>query len=403
MVPMLPVSDLLQVAREEASGAEVAARTPLRYGRGGADAPVIVWNVCRHCNMSCPHCYAAAAWRPSREDLSTDEALHLLDDLAACGVRVVIFSGGEPLMRPDLFRLLAHARDLGIAPQLSTNGVFIDTSVAERLAAAGVAYVGVSIDGIPEFNDTYRGMEGGYDAAANGLRCAKAAGMRTGLRMTLTRRNADQLEAMLECAADLEADRFYVSHLLYSGRGRRMAKEDLSRSETRALLFGLFESADSLLDAGAGPRVITGSNDSDGPLLLRWITVRYGEEAARPVHALLLGRGGNSAGEKILDIDHRGRVHPDQFWREETLGDVRRTPFASILEHPFRKLLRDRVRHLTGRCGACSYRELCRGSHRERAIAYHGERWAPDPACVMTDEEIGFALAEGTDAAPPDA
>ena len=387
---MLLVSDLLEVARNETSGHDVGARAPQRFARAGSHAPVVVWNVCRHCNMSCPHCYAAASYRPSREDLSTQEAIRLLDEMAECGVRIVIFSGGEPLLRSDLLELLAHASQIGITPQLSTNGVFIDEPMAARLAAAGVAYVGISIDGLREFNDAYRGMEGGYEAACRGLRCAKAAGMRTGIRATLTRRNMDDLMALVEIARELDVDRFYVSHLLYSGRGRRMAQEDLSREEARAILFSLFVTAESLLEEGSSIRIVTGSNDSDGPLLLRWIETRYGEAAAQPVHKLLLERGGNSAGERILNIDHRGRVHPDQFWRQETLGDVREVPFNTVLAHPLRKLLAERLEHLTGRCAVCDYRRLCRGSHRERALAFHGERWAPDPACVMEDAEIGL-------------
>jgi radical SAM protein with 4Fe4S-binding SPASM domain len=387
---MLPVSDLLEVAREEATGAEVGARAPHRFAPG-MSSPVIVWNVCRHCNMSCPHCYAAAAFRPSREDLDTGEAMRLLDDLVSCGVRIVIFSGGEPLLREDLFELAAHARQVGIAPQLSTNGVFIDEACAGRLAEAGFAYVGISIDGIESFNDEYRGMEGGHDAAVRGLRCAKAAGMRTGLRMTLTARNSEQIGDMLALAREVRADRFYVSHLLYSGRGRKMAAEDVGRVRVRALLHELFAAAEGMLDDGAATRVVTGSNDSDGPLLLRWIEARHGEGPAAPVRALLRERGGNSAGEKILNIDHRGHVHPDQFWRQETLGDVRRDAFATILQHPMRKLLTERSEHLTGRCGACDYRELCRGSHRERAIACSGGLWDPDPACVLEDGEIGVS------------
>jgi radical SAM protein with 4Fe4S-binding SPASM domain len=396
---VLPVSDLLELARNPATGDDVGARSPERYALPGMHAPVIVWNVCRHCNMSCPHCYAAAAYRPSREDLTTDEALRLLDDLAGCGVRIVIFSGGEPLLRPDLLELLSHAHRLGIAPQLSTNGVYIDEETAGKLAAAGVRYVGVSVDGVREFNDGYRGMEGGYDAACLGIRNAKSAGMRTGLRMTLTRLNVEQLPRMVELATGHETDRFYVSHLLYSGRGRRMASDDLPRKETREALFSLFETAESLVDGRSPTRVVTGSNDSDGPLLLRWMEQRYGAEAAEPVRKLLLQRGGNSAGEKILNVDHRGHVHPDQFWRSETIGDVRKEGFETILRHPLRSLLAERTEHLTGRCGACRYRSLCRGSHRERAIAFYGELWAPDPACVLEDAEIGLeagARPEGT-------
>jgi radical SAM protein with 4Fe4S-binding SPASM domain len=384
---MLPVSDLLEVARDERSGSDVGARAPQRFGSAGG--PVIVWNVCRHCNMSCPHCYAAAAYRPSKEDLTTAEGRVLLEDLAACGVRVVIFSGGEPMLREDICELASYASSLGIAPQLSTNGVYIDDEAAARLARADFRYVGISIDGVPAFNDRYRGMEGGYAAALRGIDCAKAAGMRTGMRMTLTRLNCDQVGALLDVAVDHDVDRFYVSHLLYSGRGAKMAGDDLSRPESRAALEALFTAAEDLLDCQSPTRVVTGSNDSDGPLLLRWIEARYGEPRAKPVHDLLRERGGNSAGEKILNIDHKGLVHPDQFWRAETLGDVRREPFAKILAHPMRKALRGRAEKLEGRCGACHYREICRGSHRERAIAAGKGLWGPDPACVMEDAEIG--------------
>jgi radical SAM protein with 4Fe4S-binding SPASM domain len=390
-MPMLPVSDLIEVARRRVAGSELRSRAPSRFGDRGERAPVVVWNVCMHCNMTCPHCYAAAVARPAPADLDTDEALALIDDLAGCGVRVVIFSGGEPLLRPDLFELLDRARERGIAAQLSTNGVGIDAAVAERLASAGVAYVGVSIDGLAAFNDEYRGLPGGFEAALRGLRCAKRAGMRTGLRMTLTRRNVAQLPAMAEVARGAGADRFYVSHLLYSGRGFHVAADDLSRAQARAALESLFERAESLLVAGESLRVVTGSNDYDGVFLLRWIGERYGAKAAERVRRLLRQRGGNSAGERILNIDSRGRVHPDQFWRSAVLGDVRRQSFAAILEHPLREQLRRRLDHLTGRCGRCVHRSLCRGSHRERALARFRDPWAPDPACVMEDAEIGVA------------
>jgi len=389
---MLPVSDLIEVARQRVSGAELRADAPRRFGGAGEHAPVMIWNVCMHCNMSCPHCYAAAVSEPAPSDLSLAEGLDLIDQMAACGVQVVIFSGGEPLLRPDVLELISHAREVGISPQLSTNGSLIDAEMAARIAAAGVRYVGISIDGLEKFNDEYRGLDGGFELARAGLRNSKAAGMRTGLRMTLTSRNAHELDAMIAVAKADEVDRFYVSHLVYSGRGYHVSGDDLSREAARDALLRLFERAEALLVAGSGPRIVTGSNDSDGPFLLRWITQRFGDDAATPVRELLLERGGNSAGERILNIDSRGRVHPDQFWRAAVLGDVRKQRFADILEHPMRVELRNRIDYLEGRCGVCSERALCRGSHRERALARYRDRWAPDPACVMEDAEIG---AEG--------
>ncbi len=396
---MLPVTDLIEIALGRSESAALRARAPRRFADAAASAPVVIWNICMHCNMHCPHCYAAAIAEPSPSDLSHEEGVELIDQLADAGVRVVIFSGGEPLLRADAIELIAHAKRRGISPQLSTNGVLIDEPVAERLREAGVAYVGVSIDGIESFNDAYRGLGGGFAAALRGLRNAKAAGMKTGLRMTLSQRNVDQLEAMLEVARDARVDRFYVSHLVYSGRGFKVAHEDLSRQQQRDTLRWLFETAEALIETDPELAIVTGSNDSDGVFLLRWIRERYGDLAGAKVRALLHQRGGNPAGERILNVDSRGRVHPDQFWRSAVLGDIREQRFAKILEHPLREQLRRRLEYLTGRCGACSEREICRGSHRERALALHRDLWASDPACVMEDAEIGVQAAAALEAA----
>jgi radical SAM protein with 4Fe4S-binding SPASM domain len=386
---MLPVTDLLQLALGRSEADDLSAGAPRRFEAVTRNSPVVIWNICMHCNMHCPHCYAAAVAKPVPTDLTHAEGIDLIDQLADAGVRVVIFSGGEPLLRADVFDLIAHAKQRGLSPQLSTNGVLIDEEVAKRLADVGVAYVGISIDGIESFNDAYRGLEGGFEAALRGLRNAKGAGMKTGLRMTLSKRNFDQLESMIEVARDVRVNRFYVSHLVYSGRGFKVAHEDLSRDEQRSTLRWLFEKAESLLDRDREFKIVTGSNDSDGVFLLQWIRERHGDAASAKVRELLLQRGGNSAGERILNIDSRGRVHPDQFWRAAVLGDIREERFEKILEHPMRDELERRLEFLTGRCGVCTEREICRGSHRERALAFYRDRWASDPACVMEDAEIG--------------
>jgi radical SAM protein with 4Fe4S-binding SPASM domain len=396
---MLPVTDLIEVALGRSEIGDLSARAPRRFEAVTRDTPVVIWNICMHCNMHCPHCYAAAVAEPSPTDLTHEEGIDLLDQLADAGVRVMIFSGGEPLLRADVFELIAHAKQRGISPQLSTNGVLIDEDVAKQLADAGIAYVGISIDGIESFNDAYRGLSGGFDAALRGLRNAKAAGMKTGLRMTLSKRNFDQLESMVDVARDAHVNRFYVSHLVYSGRGYKVAHEDLNREQQRATLSWLFEKAESLLDLDPEFKIVTGSNDSDGVYLLHWIRERHGEAAGAKVRELLLLRGGNSAGERILNIDSRGRVHPDQFWRAAVLGDIRRESFATILAHPLRDQLSRRLEYLTGRCGTCSERKLCRGSHRERALAFHRDPWASDPACVMEDTEIAAAKPTGLEVA----
>lgn len=384
---MLMVSDMLAVARGMVREERVRERSPDRFTPREAPA-IVVWNVCQHCDLRCPHCYVSAGTKPSSRDLDTVDAHTVIDDLADNGVKVIIFSGGEPLLRPDLFELIEHARRRGLGAQLSSSGIHLDEEIASRLAALGVGYVGISIDGTRAFNDEYRGIEGAFDRALAGVKNAHAAGMKTGVRMTLTRRNVAQMEKVLEAAEIAGADRFYVSHLVYAGRGLRLMGDDLSPSESRSLLLRLFALAEERLEQGAKVRFVTGSNDSDGPLLLRWIEGRHGADAASRVERLLQMRGGNSAGEKLLAIDPRGRVHPDQFWQGMTLGQLPAQPLAEILAHPMRAELRAREARLEGRCGGCRFQSLCRGSHRERALAAHGDLWAEDPACVMTDAEI---------------
>jgi radical SAM protein with 4Fe4S-binding SPASM domain len=394
---MLMVSQLLRVARGEVEPGTLRAGRPMRFGAVATAPVVVVWNVCRHCNMSCPHCYAAAGAKPSLADLSTAEGLRLLDQIAESGVRTVIFSGGEPLLRQDLDWLLRGAVARGLAAQLSTNGTLLDAATARRLRACGVSYVGVSIDGRPDFNDSYRGLVGGYHRALEALRHVQAVGVRTGLRITLTRRNVDQVAHVLEAARSVGAARFYVSHLVDAGRGRAVAGDDLDRGEARDALRALFARAEALLEDERAPEVVTGSNDSDGPFLALWVAARFGRAAAERVESLLLARGGNSAGQRLVSIDHRGRVHPDQFWPAVTLADVRREGFAAALRHPLRDELGRRAELLTGRCRSCRFLASCRGSHRERAVARHGDRWGPDPACVLTDEEIRAGSAHAAE------
>jgi len=392
---VLMVSDLIDLARGFAEGGALRARAPSRFEARSETVPVIVWNVCRHCNMSCPHCYAAAGPSASSRDLSREEALGVLEQLARAGVRHVIFSGGEPLLRSDLLELVARAHALGLGAHLSSNGSLLDEAVAARLREAGVSYVGVSIDGMAAWNDDYRGLEGGFERASGGLRAAKAAGLRTGLRITVTRRNAAMLEPLIEHALELGVDRFYVSHLVYAGRARAIQSDDLEPAESRRLLESLFERALALAEAGSGTRIVTGGNDSDGALLYLWARDRWGESADARIHEMLLARGGNSAGESVLDIDHQGRVHPDQFWREAVLGDLRLQSFEEILAHPLRAQLADRESRLHGRCGGCAYLRLCRGSHRERALSRYGDLWASDPSCVLRDDELGGVSPQG--------
>ncbi len=389
---MLPVSELL--ASTEAPGGAVSLRaaTPDRFGPVAAPV-VVVWNVCPHCNQRCPHCYAAAVQRPSPDTLGTEAALALVDRLAEGGVRQLVLSGGEPLLRADLERIARRASERGLRVHLSSNGTRLTYARARALAGAGVVYVGVSLDGRSAFHDAWRGSPRGFERAARGLEHARAAGMRTGVRITVTSRNAAEVFPLLEWAVRWGVDRFYVSHLLPSGRAGELSDSVLGLDARRLLMWRLFEWAERAVRRGVRTRLVTGGNDSDGPLLMLWAAVRLGRERSDRLAELLRARGGNSAGERILCVDHRGVVYPDQFWRTAPVGDLRRQSLSEVLRHPLLRALRGRERGLQGRCACCRFQDVCRGSHRERAEWAYGSRWAPDPACHLTEAECAPSRA----------
>ncbi len=376
---MLRVSRLLDVAR---SG------RPLGFTRPESGPFVVVWNVCRHCNLRCPHCYIAAGARPSPRDLDTAGGRRLLESIAAGGVSAVVFSGGEPLLREDLEELVAHASSLGLSAHLSTSGVLLDPRRAGSLRAAGCSYAGVSIDGPPAFHDANRGLAGAFDRALAGLEAARESGMRTGLRMTLTRASAGWIAWVADVARTARADRFYVSHLVYAGRGLALLPDVLDRPGTRRALDGLFELAGEWLAERVSTEVVTGAGEWDGAYLVHWLRGSRGEADARRVEEALRARGGNTAGEAVLSIDPDGRVHPDPFWRTASVGDLTRETLAEVLAHPKLADLRRREDLLRGRCRDCRWLDLCRGGHRARAEAATGDPWGDDPACPLSSSEI---------------
>ncbi len=207
---MLRISHYLRSLAEDAP-------TPRRAG--GRRAPVVIWNLLRRCNLTCKHCYSTSADSDFRGELETAEILRGIDDLRAAGVRVLILSGGEPLMHPDLFEIAAHARQAGMFVALSSNGTLIDEGNIQRVAEARFDYVGISLDGLRETHDRFRQKQGSFDAALAAMRLCREADIRVGMRTTLTEENAAQLPALLDLMRELDVQKFYLSHLNYSGRG----------------------------------------------------------------------------------------------------------------------------------------------------------------------------------------
>lgn len=354
--------------------------------------PVVVWNVGRRCNLHCVHCYSDSENRAYSGELTTAEGKALLDDLAAFEIPVLLLSGGEPLIRTDLFELMAYARERGLRITLSTNGTLISPDVASRLRALGVSYVGISLDGIGATNDRFRGHKGAFEKAMAGFRNCKAVGQRVGLRMTLTRRNCQDLDQIFDFIEAEEIDRACFYHLVYSGRGN--SADELAPALARAAVDTILHRTLEFAERGLRKEIFTVDNHADGPYL--YLKLREQDpQRADEVLALLKWNGGGlySSGVGIADIDFLGNVHPDQFWMSHALGNVRERKFSMIWQDtsdPLLAGLRDRAPRLKGRCGACQWKDVCGGSFRVRAMQVHGDPWAEDPGCYLTDEECGL-------------
>jgi radical SAM protein with 4Fe4S-binding SPASM domain len=364
---------------------------PRRPAPDGVPRPVVVWTTTRRCNLACLHCYAAAADRPFRGELSTDEARAFIADLGAFNVPVLLLSGGEPLVRPDLFELAAFAHEQGIRTTLSTNGTRITPDMARRIKEVGFGYVGISLDGIGARHDAFRGQDGAFDAALAGIRHCVAVGQRVGLRLTLTRHTVRDLDAIFALIEREQVDRACFYHLVPSGRGRHIAEDQLRPDEAREAVGRIFEQARDFHRRGLRKELLTVDNHADGPHLYLKVLAEEGPERAGDLLALLRRNGGNSSGARLAHVDNLGNVHPDQFWWRQQLGNVRTRPFSAIWSDttiPLLEALRHRRALLRGRCGGCRFLDVCNGNFRARAEAATGDPWADDPGCYLRDEEI---------------
>jgi len=348
--------------------------------------PIVVWNTTNRCNLACQHCYIEAEDRVYNGELTTDEAKTFIDDLAQSRVPVLLFSGGEPLLREDLFELGAYAAMKGLRPVISTNGTLITSKIAAKIKESGFQYVGVSLDGNEEIHDKFRGQKGAFEAAINGIRNSLAAGNKTGIRFTINRLNQAALPDILNIVEQEKIQRFCMYHLVYAGRGKSIAALDTTAEEKRQTIELLIRRTLDFHERGIEVEVLTTDNHADGIYILKYIE-RTNPERVPEIKALLEMHGGCSAGQKMANVDPLGNVHACQFWGHETLGNVRQTPFSVIWQKnrgEFILKIRSKESHVEGRCAECRYKSLCCGC-RIRAEAVSGNIWGEDPACYLTD------------------
>ncbi|MBW2172291.1 MAG: 12,18-didecarboxysiroheme deacetylase [Deltaproteobacteria bacterium] len=376
----------------------------LRYGRHSGKLPshllqfskdkrpVVVWNITQRCNLKCIHCYAHAKDVTFKNELTTEEGKALLDDFAQFGVPVVLFSGGEPVMRKDLPELARYAVKRGMRAVISTNGTLITPEKAELFKEIGLSYVGISVDGMEEVNDRFRGVKGAFQGAVTGIRNCQEAGIKVGLRFTMNRLNAAEIPSIFDLIEELNVPRICFYHLVYTGRGSKLIEEDLSHEETRAVVDLIMDRTKDLHDRGKPTEVLTVDNHADGPYLYLRLQ-KEDPQRAKEVLELLKMNEGNSSGRGIGCVSWDGSIHADQFWRHYSFGNVKERPFSEVwsdTSNDLMKKLKDKKKYVKGRCAECQWLNICAGNFRVRPEAVTGDLWAADPACYLTNEEIGI-------------
>lgn len=379
----------------------------LRYGRESGKLPshllqfskdkkpVVVWNMGRRCNLKCIHCYAQSKDIEYRNELTTQQGKKLIDDLAQFGAPVILFSGGEPLMRSDLPELALYARSKGIRAVISTNGTLIDKKMAKVLKEIGLSYVGVSLDGMRETNDKFRGVQGAFDLALQGMRNCLAEGIKVGLRFTINKKNVKDIPAIFDLLEKEKIPRVCFYHLVYSGRGSKLVDEDLTHEESRKTLDLIMDRTKAAHERGFPMEVLTVDNHCDGPYVY-FRLLKEDPERAKDVFELLQMNQGNSTGIGIACVSWDGSVHADQFWRHYSFGNVKERKFSEIWTDTSNELMkglknrRALIKASADRCARCKWFDICNANFRVRAEAIFGNVWADDPACYLTNEEIGY-------------
>jgi len=358
--------------------------------------PVVIWNLIRRCNLQCKHCYSTSLDIDFKDELSTEQIKATIDDLKVAHVPVLILSGGEPLLRPDIYEITEYAKQKGFYLALSTNGTLINKDNIAAIKAAEYQYVGISIDGLEKFHDEFRRQKGSFKSSMHAIKLCKEAGIKVGMRLCLTKENFKDIPAMLNLMEENSVDKFYLSHLNYSGRGKRSAENDAMFKMTKDAMEMLYERAWSHINQGIETDFVTGNNDADGPFLLQWATKRFNDSHPKAIKNLkqrLINWGGNASGVNVANIDNTGTIHPDTYWWNHPIGNVKTEKFSDVWKNtqdPLMLGFRMNPRPVKGRCASCDHLAICGGNTRTRAFAQTSDAWAEDPGCYLDDEEIGF-------------
>ncbi|MDP2646766.1 MAG: heme b synthase [Desulfobacterales bacterium] len=344
--------------------------------RENANATVrlVAWEITRNCNLSCIHCRASATQGPYSGEISTDGAFHLLDQIAQVGSPIIILTGGEPLLRSDIFDITRHGTDRGLKMVMAPNGTLITKKIAEQLAQAGIKRISVSLDGASEqSHDSFRGVKGAFQGALNGIRFAQDAGIEFQINTTITKANLEQIPRIQQLAENLGAAAHHIFLLVPTGRGKYITDQEISASEYEDTLNWFYDQQKTTslqLKATCAPHYYR---------ILRQRTKEEGASISVKTHGMDAVTRGCLGGTGFCFISHTGIVQPCGFLHLNC-GDVNQTSFEDIWRHSeVFQSLRD-TDQLKGKCRICEFRKVCSGC-RARAYEATGDYLAEEPLC----------------------
>lgn len=355
------------------------------------DGSIAIWNFTNRCNLSCMHCYSKADL-DSVDTLSTKMILDTLPKLKKNGIKFLIFSGGEPLTRRDLFEIADRCKELGIITYLSTNGLYVKNTNAKKIIDT-FNYIGISIDGSEKTHDHFRGLKGSFKASMKAVNLLNSFhDTKVGIRFTVTKETYDDLEFIFELAEKENIPKVYISHLVYSGRGLDNLDMDLSKEQRREAVGFILNKAFEYYDSGIDIEIVTGNMEQDAIVFLEKFGKKY-PYLMESMKQRLIDWGGNSAGRKLLNIDSEGNVKPDPFF-PKIIGNIIHQDFSDIWTNKpdiLLQNLRVHPREISGICKECEHLLICNGGSRSRAYAIHGDIWAEDPSCYLNKNERRYA------------
>jgi len=349
------------------------------------DGSIAIWNFTNRCNLSCLHCYSKSTL-DEVDTLTTPQIKKTILEMKENGVKFIIFSGGEPLTRKDLFEIAEFCKQNGIITYLSSNGLYFTKSNIQKIVD-NFNYVGVSIDGDESTHDYFRGLKGAFKETLKAVLLANSTGAKVGIRFTMTKDTIDSLEYIFDLVEKHNIPKIYVSHLVYSGRGLDNLKMDLTKEQRRKAVDFILDKAFEYYKTGRDIEIVTGNMEMDAVLFLNKFAKEY-PEFKETMKDRLIKWGGNSAGRKLLNINSEGDVRPDPFF-PFTIGNILKQNFGEIWQKGelVEKLRIHPRTYISGICGSCKVIDICNGGSRARAYAISGDLWSEDPSCYLTKEE----------------